>query len=134
MRQFRINALDKKPDKPLLIGPQSSLATAVEDAHMLEDLLKKPDKSAEESRDVGLNLPGQDAFLAYIKQDYRKVPNKTLGQILITNGIKDPISGNDFYISPVGTVLIRNTKSATAKNRTYLSELLRKEYKPGFIN
>ena len=107
----------------------------------ISNLLKKSltteatsvDKSADESRDVGVSLEGKDAFLEYIKQDYRKVPNKTLGNILITNGIKDPISGNDFYISPAGTVLIRNTKSETAKNRTYLSELLRKEYKPGFI-
>jgi len=137
MRQNRLAIFDKKSDDSSFIGPKSSFTETIEDANetskFLEDLLKKSDKTAEESRDVGVSLEGKDAFLAYIKQDYRKVPNKTLGEILITNGIKDPISGNDFYISPAGTVLIRNTKSATAKNRTYLSELLRKEYKPGFI-
>jgi hypothetical protein len=120
MRQNRLAIFDKKSDDSSFIGPRPSFTETISD-------------KSEESQDVGVSDTGKNAFLTYIKQDYRTVSNKTLGQILINNGIKDPISGNDFYISPAGTVLIRNTKSATAKNRTYLTELLIKKYKPGFI-
>lgn len=99
----------------------------------LTDLLRKSQNiTAEEpeSQVTGSSIPGFDEFTAYIT-DAKNIKNKDLGQILIRNKIKDPTTKNTFYIDSHNRVLVRGY--STTLNRTQLTELLKKEYKPGFV-
>ena len=133
IRQKRIDKLDKKP---LAIEPQQSAQDEAKDTiKLLEDLLKKeedkkPNKAAEEpeNKEVGSSIPGYDEFQKYI--NHKDTFNWKLGEILIRNGIKDPKTGNSFYINNSNQVLRRGGK--TALNKTQLTELLREKYTPAF--
>ena len=98
----------------------------------LSDLLKKTPTKLEDELDneaVGGSITGFDEFSSHVN-DANNVKNKDLGQILINNKIKDPTTGNVFYIDGYNRVLVKG--GSTALNRTQLTELLKKEYKPGF--
>ena len=90
----------------------------------------KADTAAEEpeNKEVGSSIPGFDTFQKYI--NHKDTYNWKLGEILIRNGIKDPKTGNEFYINNSNQVLRRGGK--TALNKTQLTELLREKYTPGF--
>ena len=101
----------------------------------LSDLLKKSPVKLEQELDneaelVGQSIAGYDEFTAHIN-DAKNIKNKDLGQILIKNQIKDPTTGNSFYLDNHNRVLVKG--SSNALNRTQLTELLKKEYKPGFV-
>jgi hypothetical protein len=127
IRQARINKLDKKP---LLAIESQSTQEETKDTIKPKTPTKPPPAAAAEpeSQVVGTSIQGFDDFTAHIN-DAKNVKNKDLGQILIKNKIKDPTTGNNFYIDGHNRVLVRGHSNAL--NRTQLTELLKKEYKPG---
>jgi hypothetical protein len=80
---------------------------------------------------VGESISGFDDFTEHIN-DAKKMKNKDLGEILIRNRIKDPTTGNAFYIDNHNRVLVKG--GSNTLNRTQLTELLKKEYKPGELS
>ena len=99
----------------------------------LSDILKKTPTKLEQELDneaVGESISGFDDFTEHIN-DAKKMKNKDLGDILIRNRIKDPTTGNAFYIDNHNRVLVKG--GSNTLNRTQLTELLKKEYKPGFV-
>ena len=90
--------------------------------------LKKQDKQnkkTDETIDSNLDeSPELRAFKDSFKNKYRW--NWQMGQLLIDNGIRDPKTGNEFYINPSNKVLIRGTKSAIDKET--LKDILLKSF------
>jgi hypothetical protein len=54
-----------------------------------------------------------------------------MGQLLIDNGIRDPKTGNAFYINPSNKVLVRGTSSAIDKET--LKDILLKSFNDKLI-
>ena len=55
-----------------------------------------------------------------------------MGQLLIDNGIKDPKTGNNFYVNPSNKVLVRGSR--TALDKEALKDYLLKAFNDGLIN
>jgi hypothetical protein len=143
MRQNRLAIFDKKPEDSSFIGPRSTFTETIEDANktskLLEDLLKKPDKSAaaedSDNKEVGVSSQGKEEFQNYItdieKLRKRQITNGILGKMLIKNDIKDPKTGKVFVIDTSNRVHVKG--STGSLNYQQLTELLLSNYKPGFI-
>ena len=54
-----------------------------------------------------------------------------MGQLLIDNGIKDPKTGNSFYVNPNNKVLVRG--SSTALDKETLKDYLLKAFNDKLI-
>jgi hypothetical protein len=141
IRQARINKLDKKP--LLAIEPQSTQDEANDTIKLLENILKPPtptkppppppQAAAEDEPDTDTShldeSPELRAFKDSFKNKYRW--NWQMGQLLIDNGIKDPKTGNNFYVNPSNKVLVRGSR--TALDKEALKDNLLKAFNDGLI-
>ena len=128
MRQKRIDALDKKPLLAIEDEPDYIPAFTAEELNAYKDKTKET-RQAEETTDKAIDnsldeSPELRAFKDSFKNKYRW--NWQMGQLLIDNGIRDPKTGNEFYINPSNKVLIRGTKSAIDKET--LKDILLKSF------
>ena len=73
--------------------------------------------------------PELRAFKDSFKNKYRW--NWQMGQLLIDNGIKDPKTGNNFYVNPSNKVLVRGSR--TALDKEALKDYLLKAFNDGLI-
>ncbi len=71
--------------------------------------------------------PELTAFKAKIKSS----TNKELGNILIKNGIKEPTTGNNYYIDTFNRVKVRG--GTRVFDKTYLTEQLLRGFNDGLI-
>jgi hypothetical protein len=123
---------DKKP--VLAIEPQSTQDEAEDTIRLLTSILKpkpqptppkppKPPKppvvaavAAEEPNDSNLDeSPELRALKDNFKKDGKYQYNWQMGQLLIDNDIRDPKTGNKFYINPSNKVLVRGGDRAIDK-------------------
>ena len=120
---------DKKP--VLAIEPQSTQNEAEDTIRLLAGILKpkpqptppKPPKppvvaavAAEEPNDSNLDeSPELRALKDNFKKDGKYQYNWQMGQLLIDNDIRDPNTGNKFYINPSNKVLVRGGDRAIDK-------------------
>ena len=134
IRQKRIDALDKK--KPLLAiedEPDNIPTFTAEELNAYKDKTKET-RQAEQTTDETINSSLDEslelrAFKDSFKNKYRW--NWQMGQLLIDNNIKDPKTGNAFYINPSNKVLVRGTKSAVDKET--LKDILLKSFNDKLI-
>ena len=120
IRQARINKLDKKPllaieDEPIDIptftaDELKAYKDKTKETRQAESTNTEPDPNAEK--------PERTAFKAKIKSS----TNKELGNILIKNNIKEPTTGNDYYIDTKNRVKVRG--GTRVFDKTYLTEQL----------
>ena len=85
------------------------------------------DKTINESLD---DSPELRAFKDGFRNKYRW--NWQMGELLIKNNIKDPKTGNAFYINPSNKVLVRGGKTAIDKET--LKDYLLTAFNEGKIN
>ena len=133
--------LDKKP--LLAIEPQSTQDEAKDTIKILEDILKPkpptptkpppPAAAAEDEPDTDKShlddSPQLRAFKDSFKNKYRW--NWQMGQLLIDNGVKDPKTGNNFYVNPSNKVLVRGSR--TALDKEALKDYLLTAFNDGLI-
>jgi hypothetical protein len=149
IRQARINKLDKKP--LLAIEPQSTQDEANDTIKLLENILKpkppiptkappketiKAEIDTEDNKEpTSTSIEGYDDFVKFItdkeKKKSRQLTNATLGRILIKNKVSDPATGKAFIVDGSGRVKVKG--SSTAITNQVLTDLLRENYKPGFV-
>ena len=85
---------------------------------------------------LATSVEGFDDYQRYITdKNNKELTNAKLAEILIKNNVKDPKTGNAFYIrKPEGTkkkiAMIHGNPNPVTK--TALTELLLSAYKPGF--
>ena len=140
IREARIKKLDKKP------------VLAIEDERVeiptftAEELKAYKEKTKEtrqaettntepDNLEVGSSIEGYDDFVKFItdkeKKKSRQLTNATLGRILIKNNVLDPTTGKVFIVDGSGRVKVKG--SSTAITNQVLTDLLRENYKPGFV-
>ena len=130
IRQARINKLDKKPllaieDEPIDIptftaDELKAYKEKTQETRQAESTNTEPEEDAEK--------PELTAFKTKIKSS----TNKELGNILTKNGIKEPTTGNNYYIDTLNRVKVRGGRRVFDK--TYLTGELLKAFNDGLIN
>ena len=97
--------------------------------------MKAYKNKTKETRQAESTTPEPDAEkpeLTAFKTKIKSSTNKKLGNILIKNGIKEPTTGNNYYIDTYNRVKVRG--GTRVIDKTYLTEQLLKAFNDGLIN
>ena len=136
IREARLKLLE--PERPIKLSTDDE---AVDIPKFTEEELKNYKEKTKETRQAESTNTETDtshldespelrAFKDSFKNKYRW--NWQMGQLLIDNGVKDPKTGNSFYVNPNNKVLVRG--SSTSLDKETLKDYLLKAFNDGLIN
>jgi len=133
IREARLKFLE--PERPQQTIKQSIDDEPVDIPKFTDEELKAYKDKTKETRKAESTTPEPDTEkpeLTAFKTKIKNSTNKELGNMLIKNNIKEPTTGNNYYIDTLNRVKVRGGRRVFDK--TYLAGQLLKAFNDGLIN